>query len=78
MTDEPQSPPPASDEPQQSAPDTPPTTTAAPLDSLPPGDFGTQDSMASEPPLNFGEQLMTKGGLPKDLETRIDKIDKGE
>jgi hypothetical protein len=33
--------------------------------------------MAGQPPLNFGEQLMTKGSLPKDLETRIEKIDKG-
>jgi hypothetical protein len=56
----------------QAAPDT-----AAP-EVPPPADFGTQESFAEEAPANFGEQIMTKGGLPKDLEQRIDKIDKPE
>lgn len=74
MTDD-QQPPPTpspSDAPQQSAPET------APAQPPPPADFGTQDSMAGDRPLNFGEQIISKGGLPKDLETRIEKIDKGE
>jgi hypothetical protein len=75
MSDEPQSPPPAPDAPQQPAPEAPPPT-APPPSVPPPADFGTQDSTRSLPPRNFGEQLMAKGGLPKDLEARIDKIDK--
>jgi hypothetical protein len=77
MSDEPQSPPPAADAPEQSALDTPPSPPEPDVPPPPPVDFGTQDAMAEEPPLNFGEQLMTKGGLPKDLETRIEEIEKG-
>ena len=61
---------PASDAPSQAAPET-----ASPTDE-PPADFGTQESFAEEAPPNFGEQLMTRGGLPKDLEQRIEEIDK--
>lgn len=57
--------PPPAPEPQPAAPPPPP----------PPPDFGTQNVMGQEPPLNFGEQIFMKGGLPADLEVRIDKID---
>jgi hypothetical protein len=75
MSDEPQSPLSDSEAPRQSAPAAPEAPSS---DPQPPVDFGTQDSHAEEPPLNFGEQLMTKGGLPKELETRIEDIEKGE
>ena len=60
--------------------DDPVTSVLGPADpgGHPPVDFGTQDSMAGERPVNFGEQVIAKGGLPKDLETRIEKIHKGE
>jgi hypothetical protein len=69
MSDDQPSSPPPTDNPHQSAPADPPP---------PPADFGTQDSMAENRPLSFGEQIISKGGLPPDLETRISKIEKGE
>jgi len=74
MSDEEQSPPPATltlDDPQPVAPD--PT----PPEPSPPVDFGTQDLMAGEGPPDFGEQILTRGGLPKDVEERIEEIDRG-
>ncbi len=62
-TDSPPSSPQPSDVPQQSAPVEP-----APA---PPSDFGTQDFQGSEPPKNFGEQTLTRGALPGDLQKMI-------
>jgi hypothetical protein len=61
-------PPPPSDAPQQTAPAEPPPP--------PPTDLGTQDTYAEDTPLNFGEQLMTRDGLPADLQTRIRDIER--
>jgi hypothetical protein len=32
--------------------------------------------VGTEPPVNFGEQIIQKGGLPADLEKRIRDIEK--
>lgn len=60
---------------QQQPTQAPATAPASPATS------GGGDTPASQPaqadiPVNFGQQIASKGGLPADLEIRIDKIEK--
>lgn len=75
MSDEQITPPPDASQQTQSTPT--PQPSAPEPQPPPPSNFSTQEAMAEERPANFGEQLIQKGGLPKDLKTRIEKIDKG-
>ena len=57
-----------------------PAPTPEPVQTTPePIDLGSQTAMRSraDEPLDLGSQIAAKGGLPKDVQERINKIEKG-